>query len=431
MISRREAMTYIGSIPFLLQTQLLSGCDSHDSQKPFPDQKRAKIWKASDSNPKQLTERLIAGFGGVDNLFDKDDIIILKVNSQWWNQGMTNTDILESFISNILNMPGFTGEIIIADNHQSKEPNSRGWTTEMRNGRFNYNELIQYFQNMGHPNVTKYHWHPAGPNPTPLQLDGQGDAVITHPSEGDGYIWPQDLYYECPFGNRTVLAYPVFTSSFSGTTIDLKNGAFRNGKYTDQPIKFINCSALNHHSCYAGVTASIKNYMGVVDMSCGYPAPYPEGTYNTHHVGSSQVFRFLAKHQKRLADVPFFWDICLAPTVFRFRYTGGVLGKFMKSIRSADMHIITAVNVGWGSRTDVKMASPTNTLVASTDPVALDYWASVNILTKATKEAGGSEYFQNLNDPSLESNPFRAFLYECRREFGGTIDPELMDITEC
>nr|MBN2276793.1 DUF362 domain-containing protein [candidate division Zixibacteria bacterium] len=431
MISRRDILKILGSASAMIYLQSLMGCASKKAEKKFPVEERAKIWKAAGNNPEEITRRMIDSLGGIETLVDKDDIIVLKVNSQWWNQGMTNTDVLKAFIDNILASGNFTGEIIIADNHQAKNINSRGWTTAERNGRFNYNELVEYFNGRGFSNVTKYHWNPASANPTPLQLDGFGDAVRSHPSEGDGYIWPKDLYYECPYGHRSMLAYPVFTSAYSGTTVDLKNGAFREGEYTGQPVKFFNFSALNHHSRYAGVTASIKNYMGVVDMSCGYPAPYPEGTFNTHHIGASDLFRLLARHQKSLHNTPFYWDILLHPSVFRFRYTGGVLGAFMKKIRPADMHFITAVTVGWGSRTDVSMAARANTLLASKDPVALDYWAAYNILLKAALDAEAPEYFTRLIDPSIKSGPLFNFLEECRRELGGTTNPDLMELTEC
>jgi hypothetical protein len=193
-------------------------------------------------------------------------------------------------------------------------------------------------------------------------------------------------------------------------------------------MKFINFSVLNHHGRYTGVTASVKNFMGVVDMSCGYPAPNPVDTFNTHHVGASFIFRLLAKNISSLKNIPGFYDIYLHPSVFRFKYTGGVLGSFMREIRKADLNIITAINVGWGSRTDTSKAQKTDTVLASTDPVALDYWAARNVLLPATKMANAPEFFLKLHDPSIESNPFRGFLEECRREIGGTISPEMIDI---
>lgn len=431
MITRRTAIKYISSIPLIAWMQSAFGGGCTDDLKPFPTQAGSRIYTAVDADPAIAMNRLLESLGGIRSIIDQNDIVILKPNSQWWRQGMTNTDAMAGFIRQVLAIPGFDGELIIADNHQAAEPDSRGWTTEHPNGLNNYNDLIAYFNDHGHSNVTKYHWHPAGANPNPLQMDGSGDAVIESPDQGDGYIWPKDIYYTCPFGNKTILSYPVFTSSYSGTTIDLKDGAFRDGRYTGQPVKLINFSALNHHGDYAGATASIKNFMGVVDMSCGYPAPAPEGTFNTHHTGASGMFRFMAARRKSLADLPWFWDIYHSPSVFRFRYTGGVLGAFMSRIRNADLHIITAVNVGFGSRTDPRLAYRADRLIASTDPVALDYWACKNVLLDATmKMASEREDLIRLNDPSIETGPLRQFLDECRRELGGTVDSNLLQVVE-
>ncbi len=406
----------------------ITGCSSAESPKAFPPETGATIYKVTDDNPGRLTRRLVENLGGIESLIDRNDIVILKPNSQWWLQGMTNTNVMAEFIQIILEIPNFSGEIIIADNNQSVVSDERGWSTEQRNGRFNYNELVEYFNEKGYPNVTGYRWHPAGPNPNPLQLAGFGDSVRKHPSEGDGYIWPDDLYYVCPYGHRTILAYPVFTSSYSGVTIDLKNGAFKDGDYTGQPVKFINFSAMNHHSKYAGVTASIKNYMGVVDMSCGYPAPSPEGTFNTHHIGASATFRWMARHRKTLRKIPGFHEIYEHPSIFRFRYTGGVLGKFMREIRRGDLNIITAITVGWGSRIDTSMAFQANTVTASTDPVALDYWSTANILLPATINSGADDYYIKLNNPDIKDGPLREFLEECRRELGGTCNPDMINL---
>jgi hypothetical protein len=420
----------LGAIPAVLTLPSIIGCGSSRRPKDFPAEERATVYRATDPDPQRAMRRLVDSLGGIDKIIDQNDIVILKPNTQWWYQGMTNTDCMAEFIQMILERPGFDGEIIVADNNQSVREDSRGWTTEHRNGRFNFDELVAFFHDEGHVNVTKYRWHPAGPNPDPLQFAGSGDSVRKHVSEGDGYIWPEDLYYVCPHGNRCVLAYPVFTSSYSGATIDLKNGAFKDGDYTGQPVKFINFAAMNHHSKYAGITAAVKNFMGVVDMSCGYPAPYPEGTYNTHHVGASGTFRWMARNRKTLKKTPGFHEIYEHPSIFRFRYTGGVLGAFMKHVRRADLNIITAVTIGWGARIDPAMAYRADTVLASTDPVALDYWAAANIMLPATKKSTSEDYYIRHNDSTRKDGVLFRFLEECRRELGGTTNPDLIAVVE-
>ncbi|PKK82334.1 MAG: hypothetical protein CVT49_14240 [candidate division Zixibacteria bacterium HGW-Zixibacteria-1] len=430
MVSRRQALKFIGSIPVMIYLPQIMSYASAGEPKPFPPETEATIYRATGPDPGEITRRMVDSLGGIGKFIDKDNIVILKVNSQWWNQGMTNTDVIAEFVRIILEIPGFAGEIVLADNNQSETPGGRGWTTDKRNGRFNYNELVGYFNDKGHPNVTKYHWHPAGPNPNPLQFGGSGNSVVGHPSEGDGYVWQEDLYYECPHGNRCLLAYPIFTSAFSGVTIDLKNGAFRDGQYTGQPVKFINFAAMNHHGPYAGVTAAVKNYMGVVDMSCGYPGPTPDGTFNTHHIGASATFRWMAHHRRTIRMVPFVREFYERHPVFRFRYTAGVLGKYMREIRRADLNIITAIRIGWGDRLDPAMAYQADTVLASTDPVALDYWATANIMLPATIEVGAPDYYRKLNNPDIADGPLHTFLQECRRELGGTMDPARIEIVE-
>ena len=427
MITRRKMIKFLGMIPAGYYLQSMIGCSEI---KDFPEQLGSTVYKSKGADVALTTNNLIESLGGIESLIDKNDIVVLKPNAQWWSQGMTNTDVMAGFIEQVLQIPGFDGEIIVAENHQDKTRDSRGWTTDKPNGRFNLNDLVQYFNDAGHKNVTKYHWHPAGANPNPLQMLGSGDSVVSHPSEGDGYVWPKDLYYECPNENRCLLSYPIFTSSYSGTTIDYKNGAFKNGAYTDQPVKFINFSAINHHGKYAGITASIKNMMGVVDMTCGYPSPNPKDIFNTHYVGASYLYQKLIYHADKLHGMPYYKDLLTNPSVFRFKYTGGVLGKFMKVIRPVDLHIITAINIGWGSRTDTTKAYQANTVLASKDPIALDYIASVQVLLEATKKVNADEYYIELNDASNKNNPFFHFLEECRRELGGTIDPNLIEVVE-
>ncbi len=398
--------------------------------KPFPPEKPAEIYFVEKGTARELTARLLQALGGIDQWVGHEDVVILKVNSQWWAQGMTNTDVLAAFIQAIVERPQFKGEVVIADNHQSGKRNSRAWTTDQRNGTFNYNELVEWFHQRGFKNVNKVHWHPAGPNPTPLQFGGSGNAVVKGPEEGDGYVWNPELFYQSPYGNRTILSYPVFTLPFSGRKVDFKNGVWEKGHYLSVPLKVFNFSALNHHSAYAGITASVKNLMGVVDMSCGYPAPLPKNTYNTHHVGVTPLFKLMAKYRQTLKKLPGFYSIYLHPEVFRFRFTGGVLGRFMKDIRKPDLNIITAIKVGWGSRTDPqKMAQP-NALIASTDPVALDFWAAKHVLLKETIKAKAPEKFVRLNNPESEDGPFFRFLQECRRELGGTLNEKKMRVQQ-
>lgn len=332
---------------------------------------------------------------------------------------MTNTNSMKEFISQILNMPGFKGEIIIADNHQFQQDESRGWTTDTPNGDYNLDSLIAHFNKLGHKNVSKYHWHCAGPNKGLVQGDGHGDSVINRPGTKDGYVWREDMIYKVENGRKTMMTYPVFTSSYSGITIDLKNGAWKNGKYLERNVKLINFPSLNHHSNWAGVTSCIKNYMGIVDMSCGYHGESPEGFYNFHYVGNyeSGLNRYIEKI-RRIAGIGYFEH-----------FHGGPIGYFMKNIRMADFNIVTANWVGFGSRTDTKLSARPKAILASTDPVALDYFAAKYFLLPFTPKnligKWGYNFYQ-YNDPDYLKGPFRRQLEECHAEGIGNLDETRM-----
>ena len=377
------------------------------------------VYMASGSTPEQNMKKTIELLGGIEKIISENDIVLLKPNAQWWNQGMTNTDAMKAFMQMVLDIPGFGGEIIVADNHQYKEPNSRAWTTQHRNGMFNYNELIEYFNKQGFNNVTKYHWRCAGPNPNPLQGDASSGQRVTGPEDGDGYVWRDDIVYKAPNDHICWMTYPVFTSTYSGITIDFKNGPWKNGTYLkDRKLKFINFSALNHHGPYSGVTASVKNLMGVVDMTCGFQGSEPEGTYNVHYVGVSNMIRYKKRIHWRFR----FLRSLLDKAAYKdFHYTGSALGKFMASIRIPDLNIITAEWVGWGSRTDVSKSVYPRTILASRDPVAIDYVAARDILLEVTPNT--QRKYRQLNDPTLETGPFNKFLISCNNEKIGNLDP--------
>jgi len=385
------------------------------------------VFFVKGGSPGENIIKLFDMIGGPGSIFGQNDIVVLKPNAQWRNQGMTNTDAMRSFIEILLAMPDFEGEVIIAENHQYKELNSRGWSTTQRNGSYNYNELIKYFNDRGYSNVTKYHWQCAGDNPVPLEANGCCGKRVSGPEEGDGYVWRDDIVYTAPNGNKCWMTYPIFTSQYSGITIDLKNGAWKDGQYlSDKPIKFINFSALNHHGPSAGVTASVKNLMGVVDMTCGFHAPAPAGTFNVHFVGVKKYIRYAERLHWRLSFLQKF--IKRKASMKEFHYAGGALGYFMKHIRMPDLNIITAEWVGWGDRIDISRSSRPRSILASRDPVALDYVAAAEVLYPSTPPE--EKKYRKLNDPFIKEGPFYKFLNECQRQGVGNIEKDKIRITK-
>lgn len=394
----------------------------------------SEVFIAKGGTPEENMRKMISAMGGIRTLVAQDDIVIIKPNGQWWNQGMTNTDSIGTFIEEVLRSGNFIGDILVCENHHFLPDDSRGWTTDRPNGRWNLNQLVSHFRSRGYLRVAKVHWRDAGPNPRPQQGNaGGGVRVRDGARQGNGYVWDESLHYVSPQGRKCMMTYPVFDSPCSNARIDLKSGAF--DRVTGKPlrIRFINFSGINHHGSYSGVTASIKNLMGVVDMTCGYPGIEPKGYWCTHYIGAESS---LYKVAERSREVLYRVGVS-APSVHRpittlgrfdFRYTGGALGYWIGQVRRPDMNFIAAEWVGWGGRTDSSKSARPKALLASMDPVALDYIAARDILLESTQQQTKDSYFIRLNNPDLE--PFRGFLEECRKECGGNIRQEHIDIRQ-
>jgi hypothetical protein len=109
-------------------------------------------------------------------LIRKDDVVLIKVNSQWAQRGGTNTDLVRSVIKKIVNHPeGFTGEIVVADNGQQR--GALNWT---QSNAFNHSQSMQEVVNTFSPfRVSTWLWDTITTNG--VNEYGQGDF-------NDGYV---------------------------------------------------------------------------------------------------------------------------------------------------------------------------------------------------------------------------------------------------
>jgi len=367
----------------------------------------SEIYLARNGTPAQNLEKVIEMLGGIESVIDREAIVIIKTNAQHYNQGSPNLAATKRFIELILSIPGFSGEVIIADNNHlggATPWNYAAWKEMYEinsdiTGVFNLSDLVDYFHGHGYLNVTKCHW-----------IDvSRGANRVNGPDEGDGYVYRTDIV--CDNGatdadyRATIMTYPIFTSSYSGVTIDFKNGAWQNGNYTGQPVKFINMAALCYHGLYTGVTSAIKNYLGISDLSGGAD-PYNNG--------------ILTENYYNFHSFPFNkWSA--GPVTGML---GKEVGTFLLTIRSADLNITTAEWVGWGDRRDITKAEQNKTVLASRDPVALDYYASKYVLYPAalTHSASLADYL----NPDRQDLPLRQYLEKCNELGIGTLNEEDM-----
>ena len=62
--------------------------------------------------------------GGMERLIGGEDIVLIKPNVQWWNQGASNLASLKAFVDLVMQRPGgFKGEVVLGENcHRGSEP---------------------------------------------------------------------------------------------------------------------------------------------------------------------------------------------------------------------------------------------------------------------------------------------------------------------
>ncbi len=275
------------------------------------------------------------GAKGSAGLIACDDVVIVKVNSQWDERGGTNTDLLKALIRVITQHPdGFTGEIVVADNGQGQY-GSVGGGGSLNYTRNNAEDISQSIQKVvdsfaGH-RVSAYLWDRITMKRVKEYAEGNNE---------DGYIIGGTK------NPRTGLfvSYPKFKTRF-GTLVSFKLGVWHpeTQSYDSGRLKVINVPVLKSHMIY-GVTACVKHYMGVTSDKL------------TGRLGASSHGAVGA----------------------------GGMGTELAETRFPILNIVDAVwvnaNPGGGPGTPYESAIRTNIIAASTDPVALDYWAAKNIL---------------------------------------------------
>ncbi len=271
---------------------------------------------------------------GPDGLIARNDVVLIKINEEWPYRGGTNTDRLKELLQAIVNHPeGFTGEIVVADNGQ--------WQGNMNWPESNAEDHTQSTQDTVNqfPQASTYSWIPI--RGRRVQEYSQGDLT-------DGYILNDNPDPET--GIR--VSYPKFKTQL-GTYVSFKQGIW-NGTAYEKRLKIINMPVLKTHSNY-GVTASLKAYMGVQSQGEGQSG--------------------LANGHSSIAN--------------------GGMGTLMVETAYPTLNIIDATyvnaNPGAGPSTPYNMATRVNTLIASTDPVAADYWAAKHVLMQTATLIGHTD----------------------------------------
>jgi len=261
---------------------------------------------------------------GPSGLIDTGDIVLIKVNAQWKYRGCTNSDVIRGLIQKILQHPDhFTGEVVIIENGQGRGSLNCDTYTSYQNSEVhaNANDESHSFTYLVDTIFNDYRVSYYLFDPIRSIFIGENDHST------DGYRTYENISYPCFITARR-------------HRIELQKGVW-NGSSYDQNLKLINVPVLKHHDTGGSeITESLKHMYGVVSMADGQSS-----------------FR----HYSGL---------------------GETCGKMMVSVHTPVLNIMDAI---WVSHSSLKgyqenTTHRSNQLMASQDPVALDYLAAKGIL---------------------------------------------------
>ena len=320
-------------------------------------------------------------------IIGKNDIAIIKVNSQWDERGGTNTDLVKALVQAIVDHPqGFMGEVVIADNGQAQY-GSTGRGGSLSYARNNAKDISQSMQKVSDSfsgyRVSTYLWDTITTKSVTEYADGDLE---------DGYVVEGSPDPE----TGLVVTYPKFKTKY-GTNVSFKLGVWDSADktYDSNRLTVINVPVLKSHGGY-GVTASVKHYMGVASDKLSR-----EMGGRAHNSGGS-----------------------------------GGMGTEMAQTRFPALNIIDAIwvnaNPGHGPSTSYSEATKTGVIVASTDPIALDYWAAKKILMPVARAKGYGDLSSidpDNSSPGSFGDWLRLSMEEIRKAgYRATVDEDSMNV---
>jgi hypothetical protein len=261
---------------------------------------------------------------GPTGMIRHNDVVLIKVNAQWKYRGCTNSDLIRGLIQKILEHPDvFTGEVVIFENGQGRgslncDTSATYSDAEVHANANDETHSFLYLVNkvFNDPRVSSYLLDP---------IRATFIEDTDHVSEG--YRIYQNV------------SYPCFTTA-GGHRIELKKGIWKGNGYR-RNLKLINVPVLKHHDVGGSeITAALKHFYGVVSMADGQS---------------------------------------------KFRHYSGLgetCGKMVVSVCTPVLNILDAIWVSYASLRGYPASTTfrANQLLASQDPVALDYIAAKRVL---------------------------------------------------
>jgi uncharacterized protein (DUF362 family) len=293
-------------------------------------------------------------------LIGANDVVLIKINSQWAERGGTNTDLLKGLIEFIVSHPaGFTGEVIIADNGQGM------FGSEGRGGRLDWPSPNAKDRKQSAQMVADY-FAARGFKVSGVLWDAftkRKTAEFSAGDNNDGFVVDGGV-----LSTGIQVSYPKFTTKY-GTRVSFKMGVWdaASKSYDSKRLRLINAPVLKAHSQYH-VTGAVKAYMGTPSNALTDMLPHKS-------VG-----------------------------------TGG-LGSLMVNTRFPTLNILDMIYIcpQRGPPSAYATAVQKNMIAASTDPFALDWWAARTVLIPAA-ELTGNIRSRQMDPDSKEPGSFGFWL---------------------
>ena len=147
------------------------------------------VYRSVNGSPEENLRKIIELTGGIDRIAGTDDVVLIKPNVQWWNQGAPSLAALKAFVEAVMERAGgFHGEVVLAENcHRGPYPAASpesGWLHRFeRNadiaGVQNMNDLSALLKKRYGNRFTTVHW-----------LDvSRGGKRVFGPADGPGYVY--------------------------------------------------------------------------------------------------------------------------------------------------------------------------------------------------------------------------------------------------
>ena len=299
------------------------------------------LYMLADKGIKLYRSKKEHHLAGPNGLIEPEDVVLIKVNAQWKYRGCTNSDLIRGLIQRILDHPDtFSGEIVIIENGNGR-------------GSLNCDTSPHYSNRQVHANaINRKH-----------SFTYLVDKVFNDPRVSYYLLDPIRLTFIDLADHKTDgyrifanVSYPCFTT-INGTRIELKEGVWDGKKYKNN-LKLINVPVLKHHDIRGSeITGALKHFYGIVTMRDGQS---------------------------------------------RFRHYSGLgetCGRMVSKVRTPVINIMDAI---WVSHKVLhgypeELCFQANQLMASQDPVALDYCAAKYIMYQIDRNPRHHPKFWNID----------------------------------